>query len=112
MSDFFANERERVTCFRQALLDIYGIEVSVGEITPSPYQTDGHASTGNHVYLIIEAKNEINGGPGAEPFCQAGLYHHEHTKLRKDSEPGVATLKSHLPCFQVVFFGMWPSRWG
>jgi hypothetical protein len=84
MSEFFPDERDRVTKFREILRD-YDIDLAASEIEGGRgSRTDGDLRFKGLCYAVLEGKNNIGGGGGAHPLLQALIYY--LTSMKEYSE--------------------------
>jgi hypothetical protein len=103
MSEFYVKEDERALKFRKILLRYYKLDLKAAKLEGTPFQTDGHATSGTSLYVLAEVKNEIGAG-GAEPFNQTGRYYWEALR------PIYRLPFSGYPCLYVCSFGTLPLR--
>jgi hypothetical protein len=99
MSGFFDSEECRRTSFITMLEKHCHIQLIAGEVGKG-YRTDGHRLSGGCMDLLTEAKIELAGVPGAEPYFQGCVYYRESSKLRNAKD-----FLSPLPCLLIFYCG-------
>ena len=101
MSAYYETEALRASAFRNAILEIYGINLQAASVADTDYRTDGHLIEGFFSCVISECKKEF-GSTDADPFVEAGLYYRQLIRKRLTATP-----HSPLPCLVIYYVGMW-----
>jgi hypothetical protein len=99
MCRFYDTEADRARAFRDVMIK-YDISIAASTIEGTQYVTDGHASMGQYVYLITEAKNEMGMG-NSDPYIQSGLYYSQSVLHLDDQQLKLGL----LPCFHIYYNG-------
>lgn len=101
MSKVFLEEASRAAEFCSLMRKV-GITVEDGSVEPSGRRrTDRHHRPLDFPLMIVEAKNEIGGGGGAEPFFQAICYYGNFLQ----EKPEIWKHYSVFPCFHIILCG-------